>query len=64
MLDKIKLKPLVDDEVNVVERMIFSSTDQKPASYCHGIVSLVFVSVCSSVHVSLNSSFKKLFLRN
>ena len=38
---------------------VFSSTGQRPASYCHGVVS---VGPC--VHASVNSSFKKLLLRN
>ena len=37
-------------------KLIFSSTGQRPASYCHGVVSVT----CASV----NFSFKKLLLRN
>ena len=48
---------------------VFSFTGQRPASYCHGVVSvvrpLVHLSVCSSVHVCMrpfvNSSFQKTF---
>ena len=46
----------------------FSSTGQRPASYCHGIVSVVclsvHLSVCPYVRASVNSSFKRLLLRN
>ena len=44
--------------------IIFSSTGQRPASYCHGIASFVRLSVRPSVRPSINSSFKKLLLRN
>ena len=42
----------------------FSSTGQRPASYCHGVVPVLGPSVCSSVHGSINFAFKKLLLRN
>ena len=42
--------------------LIFSSTGQRPTSYCHGIVSLL--AMRPPVRPSLNSSFKKLLLRN
>ena len=43
-----------------VEDLVVSSAGQRPASYCHGIVSVVH----PSVHWSVNSSFKKFLLRN
>ena len=54
-----------------VSQQFFSSTGRRPASYCHGIVSVMRPSVClavcpsvrASVRASVNSSFKKL-LRN
>ena len=45
-------------------KLIFSSTGRRPASYCHGIVSVVRPSVRSSVRASVNFFFKKLLLRN
>ena len=48
--------------------LVFSSTGQRPASYCHGVVSVMRLSirpsVRSCVRASVNSSFKKLLLRN
>ena len=38
----------------------FSSTGRRPASYCHGVVSVVR----PSVRASVNFFFKKLLLRN
>ena len=32
---------------------VISSTGQRPASYCHGLVSVVCASVCSSMHVCI-----------
>ena len=43
---------------------IFSSTGRRPASYFHGVVSVVRPSLRLCVHASVNSSFKKLLLRN
>ena len=37
---------------------IFSSTGQRPASYCHGIVSIL----CSSVRLCVRACIRKLFL--
>ena len=43
-LDVTKLKAFAEDQLNVAKIMIFSSTGQRPPSYCHGVVS-----VCQSV---------------
>ena len=48
----------------VINQLVFSSTGRRPPSYCHGVVSIVHSSVCPSVRASINSSFKKLLLRN
>ena len=44
--------------------LVFSSTGQRPASYCHGVVSVMRPSIRSSVRASVNFFFKKLLLRN
>ena len=49
--------------------LIFSSTVRRPASYCHGVVSVMRPSVpASAVHssvcASVNFAFEKLILRN
>ena len=53
---------------SMFSKAFFSSTGRRPASYCHGVVSVVCPSVrssvCSSVRVSVNFFFKKLLLRN
>ena len=58
-----KIVPFIATHV----KMIFSSTGRRPASYCHGVVSVVCPSVSLAVRPcvrpSINSSFKKL-LRN
>ena len=46
------------------QTLVFSSTGWRPASYCHGVVSAVRPLVRPSVCASVNSSFKKLLLRN
>ena len=49
---------------------VFSSTGQRPVSYCHGVVSIVCLSVhlsmraCVCMCASANSAFKKPLLRN
>ena len=48
--------------------LLFSSTGQRPASYCHGVVSVLHPLVCPflrlCVRASVKSSFKKILLRN
>ena len=55
---------MVGNLFKTLGKLFFSSTGRKPASYCHGIVSVVCLSVCPCVRASVNSSFKKLLLRN
>ena len=52
-----ELCPVLD--LKFLVYIVYSSTGQRPASYCHGVVSVMHPSVCASV----NSSLKKL-LRN
>ena len=56
---------LIKDKLNDSHfAFVFSSTGQRPMIYCHCVVSIVHPSVRSCMRASVNSSFKKLLLRN
>ena len=55
ILDVTKLKALANES----QMMIFSSTGRRSASYCHGVVSVMHLSVCPAACVRI----RKLFLQ-
>ena len=47
---------------SMFSKAFFSSTGQRPASYCHGVVSIVCPSVRSFVRLFVRACVRKLFL--